>query len=101
MTRDDLLRGNQDLIATCIGVLKQQPFSRMSAVLDKATRSIHVTTSGLDCVDAIIDGHSGTSVDVAANATIAIPYPAATKRIELVGFAGGHDLQRRRIVVRS
>ncbi len=97
MTRDDLLNGNSDLIATCIGILKQQPFSRLSAAVDSPTRSIQITTAGLDRLDALVDGHPGTSTIVAGTVTTAVTYPAGTTIIELTGFTGGEVRQRRRI----
>lgn len=100
MTRDDLLNGNPDLIAKCIAVLKQRPFSRLSAVIDRATRSIQITTTGLDRLDALVDGHPGTSKVVAGTATTTINYPAGTEIVELTGFAGNEVRQRRRISIR-
>jgi hypothetical protein len=101
MTRDDLLEGNQDLIAACIAVLKRQPFSRLSPVLDRPGRTISVTTRGLDRVDTFIDGHPGTSHTVKANASLTIPYPAGTAIVDMSGFAEGVVRQRRRLAVRA
>ncbi|MGH9350498.1 MAG: S41 family peptidase [Vicinamibacterales bacterium] len=100
MTRDDVLHGNRDLIAACVAVLKRQPFSRLSAVLDKPGRSIAVTTSGLDHLDALFDGHPGTAERIDGNATTTIGYPAGTRTVELTGFSRGEVRQRRRIPVR-
>ncbi|HEV8393524.1 MAG TPA: S41 family peptidase [Vicinamibacterales bacterium] len=100
MTRDDLLNGNPDLIATCIRVLKEQPFSRLTAVVDTAARTIQVATSGLDLVDAKFDGHSGASGPVDAQGAITISYPPRTKTVELAGCLGPDTLQRRRISLR-
>ncbi len=101
MTRNDLLNGNADLIARCIAVLKQQPFSRLSAVIDKSTRSIQVVTSGVDRLDALIDGHPGTTRSLTPNATTTVSYPAGTKSVELTAFAGADVRQRRRLSVRA
>jgi hypothetical protein len=57
MTRDDVLHDNQDLIAESVAILRQQPFSRLTTVLDTTTRSIEVTTAGLDHLDMLVDGH--------------------------------------------
>jgi hypothetical protein len=100
MTLADLLNDNVDLLARCIAILKQQPFSRLTATLDTAARSIQVATANLDQVDTLVDGHSGSSQSVAGNATITINYPAGTKTVELVGFAGDAVRQRRRLTLR-
>jgi C-terminal processing protease CtpA/Prc len=101
MTRDDLLQGNRDLIAACIAVLKRQPFSRLSPVLDRPGRTITVATRGLDRVDTFVDGHPATSHAVNANASLTIPYPAGTAIVDVSGFAGGVIRQRRRLAVRG
>ena len=99
MTRDDLLNGNPDLIATCIGVLRAQPFSRLSAAVDTAARTIQVSTTGLDVVDAKFDGHSGVTVSVDAAGAVTIG-PPQTKTVELAGCLGPDTLQRRRLSIR-
>ena len=101
MTRDDLLYDNRDLLATCIAWLRQQPFSRLSAEIARATRSVRVTTEGLDKVDVLIDGHPGTSTKLAGPATTTTSYPRGTRTIELTGFSGDTVRQRRRLSVRS
>jgi hypothetical protein len=80
LTRRDLLEGNPDLMATCITVLKTLPFSRLSATLDKATRSVQIASSGLDRLDALLDGHPGTSQSVSPDEPVFITYPPARKR---------------------
>ena len=42
---------------------------RMSVALDRPSRTITVTTTGLSRVDALFDGHPGTSTSVTGNAT--------------------------------
>jgi hypothetical protein len=100
MTRDDLLNGNVDLMAGCIGILKQLPLSKLTATVDTATRSIQVETAGLDHLDTFIDGRAGSPQSIAGNATITINYSARTKTVELVGFAGDDIRQRRRLTLR-
>ncbi len=100
ITRNDLLNGNQDLIARCIAILKQQPFSRLLAVVKRSSRSIQVTTEGLDRLDTLFDGHPGTSQSIAANATVTVSYPAGSKTVELAGFDGETLRQRRRLSLR-
>ena len=99
MTRDDLLAGNRDLIAHCIALLAQQPPSRLAAQLDRTTRTVAVTTSGLTRVDALLDGHPGSSTTVSGTATVSVTYPAGTKLVELTGWSGSTVRQRRRVPV--
>jgi hypothetical protein len=96
MTRNDLLNGNADLIATCIARLKQLPASRLAAVVNTTGRSIQVATAGLDRVDMTLDGHPGSSNVVSSAAPLTLLYPAGTKVIELTGFKGNELRQRRR-----
>ena len=100
MTRDDLLNGNPDLIATCIGVLRALPFSRLTAAVDTAARTIQVSTTGLDVVDAKFDGHSGVTASVDTAGAVTIAYPPQTKTVELAGCLGPDTLQRRRLSIR-
>ena len=99
MTRNDLLNGNVDLIAKCITVFKQQPFSRLTAVVDANARTIQVTTAGIDHLDTFIDGHPATTHAIAGNATVTLSYPAGTTTVELAAFADGEVRQRRRLDV--
>lgn len=98
LTRDDLLAGNPDLIGHCISLLKQQPLTRMSCALNKPTRTISVTTSGLTRLDVLFDGHPGSSTALTGNATTAVTYPAGTKVVDLAGWSSGDDIQQRRRV---
>lgn len=101
MTLDDLLNGNPDVIAACVGALKRQPFSRLSPLLDRATRTIRVTTSGLDRLDMFLDGHPGSTQALARNGSVTLSYPAGTNAIELTGYGGGIVRQRRRLTLRD
>lgn len=101
ITMDDLLNGNVDLLATCIGLLKRLPFSRMTAAVDRAAHTIQVITSGLDRVDTLVDGHPGTSQSIAPDAVLRITYPDSATTIEIAGFAGEVEAQRRRFSVRA
>jgi len=97
MTRNDLLNGNPDLIATCIKALKQLPFSRMIATVDTKARTIAVKTTGLDLLDVRFDGHSQSSRTVDDDSVLSVPYPARTKTVEIEGCLKGETRQRRRI----
>ena len=99
MTLADLLHGNRDLIATAIGVLKQQPFSRLVLDPQPASRTIRVTTDGLDRLDLYVDGHAAASHRLDARTTFSLTYPAGTRTIEVAGFANKVVRQRRRLTV--
>jgi hypothetical protein len=101
MTRDDVLHDNQDLIAESIAVLRQQPVSRLTAAVDTTTRSIEVTTSGLDQLDLLVDGHPGSTQPLSGNASVTLAYPEGAATVELAGFSGGELRQRRRFPVGS
>ncbi len=97
MTRDDLLAGNRDLIAHCIALLSQQPASRLAAQLDQPTLTVTVATSGLTCLDALFDGHPGSSTPVSGDAAVMVTYPSGTKLVDLIGWSGDTVRQRRRL----
>jgi hypothetical protein len=99
MTRDDVLHDNQDLIAESIAELRQQPFSRLTAAIDTATRLIEVTTTGLDHLDMLVDGHPGSGQPLTGNAAVTLSYPEGAETVELAGFADGELRQRRRLLV--
>ena len=54
-------------------------------------------TSGLSRLDALFDGHPGSSIPVSGNATASVTYPTGTKLVELAGWSGSTVRQRRRI----
>ena len=99
LTRDDLLAGNRDLIAHCIGLLGQSPATKMAVAIDRSTRTITVKTSGLSRVDAMFDGHPGTSTNVSGTATTALTYPAGTNAVDLSGWIADQVHQRRRVSI--
>ncbi|MEY2522144.1 MAG: hypothetical protein QOJ66_709, partial [Ilumatobacteraceae bacterium] len=99
LTRDDLLAGNRDLIAHCIGLLGKSPPTTMRVVIERSTRTITVTTSGVSRLDAMFDEHPGASTNVSGTATTALSYPAGTKAIDLSGWTGDQVHQRRRISI--
>ena len=89
MTRDDVLHANQDLIAESIAVLQQQPVSRLTAAVDTTTRSIEVTTSGLDHLDLLVHGHPGSGQPLTRNTSVTLAYPEGAATVELAGYSGG------------
>jgi hypothetical protein len=101
MTRDDVLHDNQDLIDESIAVLQQQPLSRLTAAVDTTTRSIEVTTSGLDHLDLLVHGHPGSGQPLTRNTSVTLAYPKGAETVELAGYSGGELRQRRRFSVGS
>ncbi|MBM3678370.1 MAG: hypothetical protein FJW96_10890, partial [Actinobacteria bacterium] len=99
MTRNDLLAGNRDLIAHCVSLLATQPASRLSWQLDRPSRTVTATTAGLDRLDALLDGHPGSSTVVSGTATTPVSYPSGTKVVELTGWSGTEVRQRRRVAI--
>ena len=99
MTYNDLMQDRPDLIARCVEVIKQQPFTRMLTVLDPGARSVTVKTQGLDQLDVKIGRTSETSRAVTDAQDTVIKYPASSRSIELTGLAGDSVRQRRRLAV--
>ena len=100
MTLDDLQFDRRDLIAKCVALLKKQPFSRLQPTLNAATRTITVTSEGLDQLDALADGHPiGATQSISSSRPATVSYPSRTKVVELIGFAGNKIRQRRLLEV--
>ena len=101
MTRNDLLFGNGDLLVHCVELLRRQPRSALAFVVDKAARKVTLATSGLDRIDAFVDGHPAGSFAVGDGASVDVPYPTGAKVVDAVGFAREEIRQRRRIAVKA
>jgi hypothetical protein len=99
MTYNDLMQDRPDLIARCVEVLKQQPFTRMVTALDPAARSVTVKTQVLDQLDVKIDRKREPTRPVSDSQGAVIKYPATAKSLELTGLAGDTVRQRRRLAV--
>jgi hypothetical protein len=99
MTYDDLMLDRPDLIARCVEVLKQQPYTRMTTTLDPVARTVAVSTQGLDQLDVTIDRKREPSRAVSNTQGAVITYPASARKVELTGLAGEAIRQRRRLVV--
>ena len=98
MTYNDLMQDRPDLIARCVAVIKQQPFTRMQATLDPVAHAVTVETNGLDQLDINIDRRrESRAVSDAQDAVIS--YPASATVMELTGLAGDTVRQRRRLAV--
>ena len=99
MTYNDLMQDRPDLIARCVEVLKQQPYTRMATTLDPVARTVTVSTQGLDQLDVTIDRKREPSRAVSNTQGAVITYPASARKLELTGLAGETIRQRRRLVV--
>lgn len=99
MTYNDLMQDRPDLIARCVEVLKQQPFTRMVATLDPVARSVTVKTQGLDQLDVKIDRKREPTRPVSDAQGAVIKYPASARSLELTGLTGDTIRQRRRLAV--
>ena len=101
MTRNDLLAGNGDLLMHCVELLRAEPPSALAFVVDKAARRATLTASGLDRIDAFVDGHPAGSFAIGEGASVAVPFAASAKVVEAVGFSRDEIRQRRRIAVNA
>ncbi len=101
MTRDDLLRGNRDLIAHATRILAAMPVYALRAdVRARGSKGIiEVATRNIDRLDVTIGGRPIASQELrrrAARARIDIPAHVGDV-IELCGFMKGKLVARRRI----
>ena len=92
MTRDDLLKGNVDLIAHAAKLLAARPQQvlRVEAAGGPPVAKLKVTTAQIDRVDIDVDGRPVASVDVTASPTqILLPKPVAAGRVAVKGYRDG------------
>ncbi|MGR7024004.1 S41 family peptidase [Geodermatophilus sp. URMC 62] len=97
LTLDDLLHGNRDLLAHCIGELRKLPFSKLNAGIDAANRTVTVETDGLNRLDVFFDGHPGSTHQLTPGVPVIVAYPQGTKQVSLTGFDDDDVRQRRTI----
>ena len=97
MTRDDLFRGNHDLIERCGELLASQPYTRLD--VRQSGRAVMADTVGLDQLDLYVHGHPAAPPLMLRHqrTTTRIPLPAHARHIEIVGYATGVLRQRRRL----
>lgn len=100
MTRDDVMHGNRDLIATCVKILRKQLASALRAAVSSEERTLAVSTRGLDRLDVEFDGHPASTHILRGNTALTITYAASTAVVELTGFMGDIVRQRRRLDTR-
>lgn len=95
MSRDDLLCGNRDLLAYCIGWLERQRYTVMECHSGKSRDTIEVITNGLDQLDVMLDHHRLESVRIKDGARHTVVKRPGTTRVEICGLKGGKLKQRR------
>jgi hypothetical protein len=103
MTRNDVLNGNEDLIAAAAGVLADQPVHKLGvqSVSDaNGDLAVQVSTLGLDRIDTYVDLRPLGSVDVSDGVTDLTVTGAAHSMVELFGYASG-DLASSAVIDRS
>ncbi len=101
ITENDVLNGNIDLIAHAARMLATMPARRFDVVLEAGNDGLHIrlTTSGVDRVDAYLDGHPVASAPVFDNAvSLVIPNARPGIGIELFGYEGRSIVCMRRLV---
>jgi peptidase S41-like protein len=92
MTRDDLLKGNVDLIAYAAKLLAARPRQtlQVEAVGGAPVTQVRVTATNLDRVDLHVDERPVASVDITSSPTvIALPKPVAAGRVVAHGYRSG------------
>jgi len=92
MTRDDLLKGNVDLIAYAAKLLAARPRQTLQVepVGGTPVTQVRVSATNVDRIDLHVDERPVASVDVTANRTvIALPKPIAAGRAVAKGYRGG------------
>jgi C-terminal processing protease CtpA/Prc len=106
MTKDDLLKGNPDLLAHAVRMLDQQLASAASRVftvtsaINGANASLTVACTRVDYFEVAVDGRSQGSSDVTNDAALITVTANAGSRVELKGFLGtGEHVCSRRLMV--
>jgi C-terminal processing protease CtpA/Prc len=101
MTRDDLLKGNVDLIAHAAAILKKKETQGLQLSTSEAAlfSEIQVKAANIDRVDLFVDNRPVASVDVSsAPKTIKLPSAATGKNlVEAFGYRGGTLVVRTRL----
>ena len=101
MTRNDLLAGNGDLLMHCVGLLRREALSALGVAVDRPAHHVTFTASGLDRIDAFVDGHPTGSFPVAEGASVVVPFAASARAVEAFGFEGETIRQRRRVALKA
>lgn len=101
MTRDDLLKGNVDLINRAASMLAKLPAYTISVkVNSKASNTLNatVTTKNLSRLDVYINDRPQRSLDVKDGSTeLQLPLPTGASILELQGFAENRLVASRQV----
>ena len=95
MTRNDLLKGNQDMVHFCAAQLEGVPRSAMKATVGR--RALTVQTRGIDTLETYLDGRPTEGERAITDGEIEIARPEKGEAMEFVGRAKGVVVQRRRV----
>ncbi len=101
MTRNDLLKGNEDLLnraGKILAVRKPRAFNVSLSALGQ-TMSIELTTLNVQSVDVYVDDRPATTSTAVLDGTqtIDIPLPGAGARLRIEGFDQGTLVAARKI----
>ncbi len=100
MTKNDLLKGNEDLINHAGKILSTQPVRLLTATAapDGSKLKIKVTAKGMTRLDTYIDGRPVKSLDVSDGVrTFNVDLPPNAQLLELTGYDGGELAAARKI----
>jgi len=96
LTRDDIFRGNRDLIEKCGELLASQPRTKLKVA--RRGRALSVETAGLDQLDIYANGHPAVSpIPIVKDGIKRVILPVGSRDVEVVGFSSGTVRQRRRL----
>jgi C-terminal processing protease CtpA/Prc len=95
MTRDDLLRGNVDLLTFCARLIESEPAT--SLVVRWTDPILDVEVGKLDRIDVYVDGRPQQSCDVTDGVQLTLGHPSEFIRVE--GYRGENLQQVRTVFV--
>jgi hypothetical protein len=93
MTRDDLLKGNTDLLSFCARLIESEPATSMAVRWNAPLLDLEV--SRLDRIDVYVDGRPHQTHDVADRLQVLLEHPQDVIRVE--GYQGENLKQVRTI----
>ena len=100
-TRDDLLRGEADLMAAAAEMLDERPPRRFDVDLSTVdgVLTVRFATLGVDRADVIVDGRPLLTVDLGGNpAPTPVPVQGAPETVQVIGFDNGNRVALRTFV---
>ncbi|GAA0905434.1 hypothetical protein GCM10009558_094620 [Virgisporangium aurantiacum] len=104
ITRDDLLRGEVDLMAVAAEMLGERTPRRFDVDLSTAdgVLTVRFATLGVDRADVIVDGRPLLTVDLGGNpAPTPVPVRGTPQTVQVIGFDNGNRVALRTFVDRG